>query len=434
MENRTRNYRIMAFGFDNMTSNDCLMRKQRLAGIFLLALSLVNGIWIYLLIPKLQRGYQDFVSFYCGGLMVRRGLGPRLYDLPLQYRTQLEYAPHVDIRNAALPYNHPPFEALLFVPLTYLGFFPAYLLWVVLNIAMLISCLFVLRKTYPEIAGLKWWFLVVAMGAFIPVATALMHGQDSLLLMLLVTLALSYLDGDSEVAAGVALAACLFKFQIAVPMMLILSPRRPRLLLGFLPAAATLAAISALVVGVTGATNYLKFVFFLEKSGAGGAIPAAGSPNLHGFIATLAGSSERSSYTMWITVAASIVAAGFAEWMITNVDSMRLIYAIATLTAAMVSYHVLAHDLTIMVPFVLLLFATSAPPLRFEIRGDTVLLVSLYSILWLAVRWPVLNPLWCVPAALWIYWKLAYVPAAVGTLRRTNRRESPVQRMKCKTN
>ena len=59
--------------------------------------------------------------------MIRDGEGAQLYDLRLQYQVQMRFAPNVDIRQVALPYNHPPFEALLFLPLACLKFFPAYL-------------------------------------------------------------------------------------------------------------------------------------------------------------------------------------------------------------------------------------------------------------------------------------------------------------------
>jgi hypothetical protein len=388
-----------------MSSSELLQRKQKLAGIFLLAMTAINAAGVLYVIPELLRGYQDFTAFYCGARMLRAGEGSRLYDLKLQYQTQLEFAPHVDIREVALPYNHPPFEALLFLPLAYLNFFPAYLAWSLLNVTMLCVVVALLRKTFGEVASLAGWFLFLAVAGFPPVAIVLMHGQDSVLLTLLATVGLTLLARDQDAAAGAALALCLFKFQIALPMTFILAVRRPRLLLGFFPTAALLGAMSAMVVGWGGIVDYFHYVLRLEKSGAGGAIPAAGMPNLHGLIASMAGMGTRSPTTMWVTVGASIVVIGLAAWLVSNKDaSVQFVFGLASVCAVLVSYHTLTHDLTLLAPIVLLLFAE--PPLEWkEIRWDIVLLAGLYTLLWASAHWQWLSPFWCVPVLIWIFWK-----------------------------
>jgi hypothetical protein len=405
-----------------MSSSELFQRKQRLAGIFLLAMAAINAAGVLYLVPKLQRGYQDFTAFYCGARMIRAGEGSRLYDLQLQYQTQLSFAPHVDIREAALPYNHPPFEALLFLPLAYLNFFPAYLAWSLLNVTMLWVVVALVRKTFGEVASLAGWFLFLAVAGFPPVATVLMHGQDSVLLTLLATVGLTMLAGDRDAAAGAALALCLFKFQIALPMTFILAVRRPRLLLGFFPTAALLGAMSAMVVGWRGIVDYVHYFLGLEKSGAGGAIPAAGMPNLHGLIASMAGMWSRSPTTMWVTVGASIAVIGLAARLVSNrVASMQFVFGLASVCAVLVSYHTLMHDLTLLVPLVLLLFAE--PPLeRKEIRCDIILLAGLYTLLWASLHWQWLSPFWCVPVLIWIFWKFG---RGIGRPHRLNAAHAP---------
>src|SRR2546423_6016782 len=65
-------------------------------------------------------GWPDFSIFYTAGLMLRRGQGQALYSDDLQRQTQKGFIPEVLARRGPLPYNHPPFEALLYVPLTHL--------------------------------------------------------------------------------------------------------------------------------------------------------------------------------------------------------------------------------------------------------------------------------------------------------------------------
>lgn len=388
-----------------MSSIEQLWRKERLAGIFLLALTAINLAEVFYLVPKLERGYQDFTAFYCGALMIRAGDGERLYDLQLQYKTQLEFAPHVDIRNMALPYNHPPFEAVLLLPLAYLNFFPAYLTWSFLNIVMLALAVALLKKAFPEAATLDGRFLFLAVAGFTPVGRALIQGQDSVLLTLLGTVGLTLLEKEQDVGAGVALALCLFKFQIALPLAFILAVRRPRLLLGFIPTAVGLGAMSVAVVGEQGIAGYVHYVLGLEKSGAGGAIPAAGMANLHGLIASLAGTGARSATTMWVTVGVSLIAIGLAAWLVSKRNaSAQFVFGVASMCALLVSYHALTHDLTLLMPVVLLLFAGPVFE-RWEVYGDTILLVALYTVLWGAAHWWWLSPMWCVPVIVWMSWK-----------------------------
>lgn len=394
-----------------MSSIEPIRRNERLAGLFLLALTIINAAGVVYVAPKLRRGYQDFTAFYCGALIIRGGEGARLYDLQRQYQIQLQFAPHVDIRQVALPYNHPPFEALLFLPFAYLSFLPAYLLWSFLNVVMLALCVAMVKRRFGEVATLSGWFLFLAVAGFPPVATALMHGQDSVLLMLLATAGFVLLEKKQDAAAGAALALCLFKFQIALPMSFILAVRRPRLLAGFFPTAALLGAISAAVVGWSGIARYVGYVLRLEKGGAGGAIPAAGMPNLHGLIASLAGAEARSSFTVWLTIGASLAAIGLVASRVRKQgDSVLFLFGMAGVTAVMVSYHTLSHDLTLVVPIVLILFARPMPERGQEIRSDMVLLVVLYTILWASASWALLSPLWCLPLLFWLFWKQDRLP------------------------
>src|SRR2546426_11491671 len=99
----------------------------------LLTLFLAGMLSLHLLLAwnaagLIRKGYPDFTIFYSAGKIVRQGLGSKLYDEQTQYRVQQEVAAGVSIRQGPLPYNHPPFEALIFVPFTSPPYFTAYFL------------------------------------------------------------------------------------------------------------------------------------------------------------------------------------------------------------------------------------------------------------------------------------------------------------------
>jgi len=173
----------------------------------LLTLFLAGMLSLHLLLAwdatdLIRKGYPDFTIFYSAGKIVRQGLGSKLYDEQTQYRVQQEFAAGVSIRQGPLPYNHPPFEALIFVPFTWLPYFTAYLLWDLVNLLILVALPSLLRPHVPllqrvPVAG--WLFVSLA---FFPVFVALLQGQDIILLLLLFTLAFVSLKSRADFAAG----------------------------------------------------------------------------------------------------------------------------------------------------------------------------------------------------------------------------------------
>src|SRR5438105_9276073 len=82
----------------------------------------------------------DFSEYYSAGQIIRQGLGRQLYDLKVQLDFQLRIAkPHVF-------YNHPPFEALLFAPFTFLSYRAAYISWVLISVGLLVCAAVVIES------------------------------------------------------------------------------------------------------------------------------------------------------------------------------------------------------------------------------------------------------------------------------------------------
>jgi hypothetical protein len=182
-----------------------MLRKRRSWVIaYLLAMTLCNLILALRLMPMMRNGYQDFTIFYTGGRLLRSGQASALYDLAAQYRMQQSFS-KVPIRLGALPFNHPPFEALLFVPFTLLAYWPAYLLWTALNLFMLAVSAILLRTQLRQFSATSPLLLGVGTAAFFPTARALIQGQDVILLLLCFVLAIICLDRDKDVAAGALL-------------------------------------------------------------------------------------------------------------------------------------------------------------------------------------------------------------------------------------
>jgi hypothetical protein len=382
-------------------------RKEFVAGVFLLAMTVSNLALLPGLMTFLQNGYQNFTIFYSAGKMVRDGQISRLYELSSQYELQKQFAPNVRTRQAALPYNHPPFEALLFVPLTLFSYWNAYLLWTALNLILLALTLVVLRNQFPVIANLSPVFVGLAAAGFFPVFSSLIQGQDCILLLFLYAFAMVAFENERDIAAGAFLAAGLFRPQLVLPLVLVLVIRRWRLLLGFGPVAALLGAVSLAMGGWTGALTYVRFVLSLERSGAGGSIVEAGMPNLRGIIAGLAGAYAGSMVVAVLTVLASLAVIVAAVWWIqVEMKIACFAFTLATLTAILVSYHAFTYDLTLLLPSLLLLFSERGRGTKVEAQRDILLLLSLFLIPRFDLQGSWLGPLtWLVAFLGWLFWK-----------------------------
>jgi hypothetical protein len=383
-------------------------QKRKFGAVaFLLAMVLCHGAMLLEMLPMLRSGYQDFTIFYTAGRLVRSGQTADLYDLSAQYRTQQEFAPDVHIRRGALPYNHPPFEALLFLPFTFVGYPLAYALWTVLNLAMLAIALAMLKKQFAELKKFSALFLSLAAVGFFPIAIALIQGQDAILFLLISVLGLVAATKGRDVAAGALLALGLFKFHLILPLLLVVAVKKPRVLIGFAPVALLLAGTSVAMVGWHGAADYVRFVLQLERRGAGAVV--SDMPNLRGLIANLASARIPSPWIAVLTLAISLAVMVIALRRARKIDSIPQLFALATLTTILVSYHALPYDLSLLFPSSLFLFAASDQPETDRHRLDPWLLALLF-----------LTPLYVL---LWLHWNQFswYVLVLIALLWRVGR-------------
>ncbi|HEY4904458.1 MAG TPA: glycosyltransferase family 87 protein [Candidatus Sulfotelmatobacter sp.] len=300
----------------------------------------------------IAKGYPDFTIFYSAGLMVRQGLGHQLYDDVLQYRIQRGFAPGVEIRHGNLPYNHPPFEALFFVPLTFLPYLPAYVTWNLLNLGMLGLIPRLLR---PHIAILKQkpvalW--VLGLLAFFPISFGLLQGQDVILLLLLQTLAFAALKRDSDFLAGCWLGLGSFKYHLILPLMVViwLGWKRTKVFLGFLAACLCLGALSVAIVGWKEAVSYPGYVLYLERVMGHGAITPANMPNLRALLEGWKVSQRFLNPLHMIILALSLaLLLGAIAISRKHLDrQMDLHFALATIVGVLISYHTFSYDLTLL--------------------------------------------------------------------------------------
>lgn len=369
-------------------------RLERIGVWLLLAFSLVHALVTWEVRDRIVTGYPDFTIFYSAATIVRRGWAARLYDAHTQYIIQQEFVKAIAAGRGLLPFNHPPYEALLFVPFTYLSYLKAYAVWAVLNLLIFLATLRLLRPYFPLLRRLTWGRGLILAAGFFPTFAALFEGQDSMLVLLLYALAFIDSKRQHPLRAGAWLALALFKFQLVLPFIAIaLLTRRWKLVSGFAITASLLVLANIALVGWRGALQYVTFVKRLEQTKAGGAIVPVSMPNLHGLVDAV----MRSSFSPVASFAVSFVLSLAVLFLVASAISAHssgfqhddLCFSLSVIAAVLLSYHCFAYDWTpLLLPaFVSLEHLESLPSIKSW--SERILLASVAALF--------ISPLYLVP-------------------------------------
>lgn len=369
--------------------------RRRLARIFIAGMLSLHLLFFVNLRERIQRGYPDFTIFYTAATVLRAGLGHQLYNVQVQYEVQKNFTGQLSSRHGPLPYNHPPFEALIFLPLTLLAYPQAFVVWDLLNLVALFGVAVLLRRSVCALRLISPWDFVIASLAFFPVFACFLQGQDSILLLLLCALALNALKRDADLLAGCWFALGMFKFQLIIPIVLLLVIwRRRRVAAGFAAVSILLALVSAGLVGWDSLLHYPAYVLEVAKSPSLGAVPAELMPNLRGLVSGwpfpfsgLVGTA--------LAVLSSVLLVLFAAatgWKASQPETLDLQFSLAIVVAGLAGWHTNAHDLSLLVlPLVLIadgrLRAPAGEPRRrlaLLLPVLPVLISPLWIVLWLA--------------------------------------------------
>lgn len=330
-------------------------KGKKAATLVLVAAALLLLLLMLRFIVAHPKGTLDFVNLYTAGRIVHEGSAAKLFDLSLQRRIEDQLAPGGQF----LPFDHPPFEAWLCLPLAFLPYRQAYLLWAVFNLLVLGLVFRFLPCTgyrLGENSKLVW------LAACLPIAAgALVLGQDSLLLALIFLFAFLALKKRRDVLAGLVLGVGLFRFEILIPFVFVFFLRRRwKVLLGFSLASVLALFLSLALVGWSGLVQYGKVLLEMGRTtgSAANGINVATMPSLRGALATFFGALIPSRLLFPLVVAGSLMLLLCAAWEFRSIAepegrAFDLQFSFAVIASLLASYHLFVHELT---PLIVLAF------------------------------------------------------------------------------
>jgi len=343
---------------------------------------------------RIKRGYPDFTAFYTAGLIVRQGLGHQLYDEKLQYDIQKSFAGNIPSRQGPLPYIHPPFEALVFLPLTLIPYPEAFVVWDLCALVALFGVTWLLRRSVSTIRLIPIWEFVFGTLAFFPVFACLLEGQDSVLLLLFCALGFNALKKEANFLAGCWFALGAFKFQWTVPIVLLMAIwKAKRVAAGFAVVSLALILISLGLVGWQNMRLYFSYALRIAQSPSLGGVASELMPNLRGFLLGWPLPFAKTIGTA-LAVLGSILLFLFAAVrgrMASQPARLELQFSLAIVVSGLIGWHTNAHDLSLLVLPLVLIMDYCVSTLSGQPRRRLALLLPVLPLL--------ISPLWIV---LWL--------------------------------
>ena len=335
-------------------TNECTDAPYYVRGLALGLCSYLIGVhlWTWILFGStFIGGRADFRQLYTAGYMVHTGAGRQLYDYSAQLGFQNRLVSREDL---ALPFIRPAYAALLFAPLSPLPFKEAYLVFLAINAGLLVLCWVLLRSRTRSLSQIYWWLPAALFLAYLPIAAALLQGQDSILLLTLFVIAAIALDQGRDLTAGFLVGAGLFKLQIVLPIAaLFFIWRRWRFFIGFCLSAFAAVLASIWVVGRHTAWAYLQSLLIPDRSSQAPNVLQSYPlnpqlmANIHGFVDGLFAGRISSAWLFALMILLSGVVFIFAAIRGARLPGAGPLY-LAITTSVLVSYYLLIHDLSVL--------------------------------------------------------------------------------------
>jgi hypothetical protein len=277
------------------------------------------------------------------------------------------------------------------VPFALFPYRAAFVLWDLANLGMLVAVAAILRATLLQDSGIHVLDLLLGVLAFFPIFANFFQGQDAILLLLLVALAFRAMKLRADFLAGCWMALGLFRFQLMIPLVLVLVLwGRRRIVPGFVSVTAVLLLVSAAMVGWGTMLRYPGYLWLWASVPGFGRTPPSLLPSLLGVITGW----PRLDRIHWLLAIVLILSAGLVilvacmKNLAQESKFFNLCFACAILASVLVGYNTSTYDLA-------LLILPLAVMLRDELSGrmPSYLLLPIVPLL--------ISPLWFLIGMYW---------------------------------
>ena len=265
-------------------------------------------------------GRNDFAHFYIGGL---------LYGTPAIHSAQANQQKQIELTGVIMANSYfirPTFYGFLLKPLSWLPYYPAYLVFQTVSVMCLI---FFLRTFAP---GRHDLLILAAMTP--PLIANFVLGQDVMLLVGILTATILLARRGADFAAGLILTLCAIKFHLFLFLpAAVLLHRRFRIFCGGLA-----GGLILFVMGL-GSGGFVVYPMLLNllRNPINSPIPSI-MPNLRGFVFAIAGDNTA------LLVSLSVVVAGVVLFLAWRAETFEHAVAYCLIGGVLVNFHAYMQD------------------------------------------------------------------------------------------
>lgn len=194
----------------------------------------------------------DFMAFYAAGHFARTGQFDQIYDLDAvcQFQTHTALQAKLEWNDAIAPFWNPPIYAWVMAPLSALPYRAALGVWWAINALSLAGALAILwRMLPPDMDWRSKLLLPILVLLSLPAWSALAHGQNSCMSLLILAGVVWHWRQAAGLRAGLLCALLFYKPQLALVIALVLwAMLGRRALLGLLIGGAALLLLTWLAM------------------------------------------------------------------------------------------------------------------------------------------------------------------------------------------
>lgn len=300
----------------------------------------------------------DFGAFYVAG-QIYNNYGPAsIYDADLHRRVYKENFPDAP-PNEQLLYANAPFFVLPFILLSRLPYALAYLIWLVISVALYVAGFSILWRALNLPRDIWSTALLVALSFWPFLVECLAGGQTSAFGFFSLALAIA-LETRSRFWSGVALALCAYKptfLLLIVPMLFVTG--RWLTIAGLAAGNVVLGLISLAAVGVQGCINFVnRLLFFTNNTTANTDLKAWKYADINAFMRLLMPHQTNLRLAITAVIALLVIPFLVAKWWRLREDSQRrLLWALTITWTPVLTIYMGIYDSTILVLAGLLLTA-----------------------------------------------------------------------------
>ena len=309
----------------------------------------------------------DFGAFYVAGQIFNNYEPARIYDGALHRQLYKENFPDAPL-DEELSYANAPFFIVPFIFLSRLPYAWAYLLWLVISVALYVAGFSILWRAQRTLSQEFWLTgLLLALSFWPFLVECLAGGQTSAVGFFWLALAIAC-EPRSKFWSGAALAVCAYKptlLFLIVPMLLVTG--RWLNFVGLLAGNVVLALVSLFLVGLQGCINFINRLLFYSSAATGTEVGLRSWKyvDVNAFMRLLLPEHTHLRWVITAVLVALVAPFIVVSWRRLRRESQRrLLWALTVTWTPVLNMYMGIYDSTILVLAALLLTAEFYKPAR----------------------------------------------------------------------